>query len=211
MSYLRRVPELADMARRVVKAEVAIVKLYEEGSVVLFDGPAGSVEDLDAMNKTSLLWKANTSTLTAADSIGEEDPGYASNLPPDKEETSISLTPVHLAPCVEKAVRSIMSRPPAKGKHQHSLTTRPPGPTKEEIATYMKCTDAYGRAMGKGGGVGDRGCAGRAEERIGCGVWGRGGGSAPNSLAVHDQEKLHMYNDNVVKSRISSPVTAIQN
>ncbi|KZP33722.1 hypothetical protein FIBSPDRAFT_1035736 [Athelia psychrophila] len=237
MSYLRRVPELADMARRVVKAEVkrrareerhraqtqsstsskagtaskptasagpsssknkqpehalgpkmkrlfqvAIIKLYEEGSVVLFDGPARSIEDLDTMNETSRLWKANTSTSTAADSTvfssvssitlpilasQDEDLGYVSDPPANQEEAYISLTPARLAPCVEEAIRNIMSRPPAKGNHPHSLTTHPPGPTKEEIATYLGRADARWARVGEWV-VGDALDVLRREDRVWC-------------------------------------------
>lgn len=48
-----------------------------------------------------------------------------------------------------------MSRPAANGKHQHSLTTNPPGPTKEEIATYLERVDARWAKVGEWAVVGD--------------------------------------------------------
>ncbi|KZP15773.1 hypothetical protein FIBSPDRAFT_958603 [Athelia psychrophila] len=100
------------------------------------------------MNETSWLWKANASTSTAADSTvsfsassvtlpilasqEEEDPGYVSDPPPNKEEAYISLTPVHLVPYAGEAIRASCL-------------------TKEEIATYLKRADArWARVEGWG-------------------------------------------------------------
>ncbi|KAF7980580.1 hypothetical protein HWV62_37759 [Athelia sp. TMB] len=210
MSYLRRVPELADMARRVVKAEakrrargererlraqtqvstsdkagilsssssktksippeqlgakmkrlfqVAIIKLYEEGSVVLFDGPARSIRDLDIANETSRLWKANSSTASADSTVfsvsslslapsQEEDLGDISDPPAHKEEAYISLTPAHLAPHVEEAIRAIMGRP-NQPVSKHRLAGPPPGPTKDEITRHLKRADARWAQVGE--------------------------------------------------------------
>lgn len=48
-----------------------------------------------------------------------------------------------------------MSRPAANGKHQHSLTTNLPGPTKEETATYLERVDARWAKVGEWTVVGD--------------------------------------------------------
>lgn len=225
MSYLRRVPELADMARRVVKAEakrrareerhrtqaqgkegkaattttsssssrgkqqqpehalgptmkrlfqVAIIKLYEEGSVVLFDGPARPLPDVDTISETSRLWKANSSTASADSTVFssvssisvsfDEDPGEISDPPPScaQEEAYISLTPAHLAPYVENAIRSIMARAP-----KSKTATPPPGPTKEEITAFLKRADGRWERVGEWV-VGDALDVLRNEDRIWC-------------------------------------------
>jgi hypothetical protein len=167
LSHLRRVPELALLAGRVVHAETkrraradreaqktkangaqsskskpvshaikpadaprlkikrlfswAVLKLYEEGSIVLWDGPVRPLPApvpvllplrTDLSTSTSGLWKtANSSLLSSANStmfsstsgssskflVPEED-GYLSDPPPhEEEEAYISLTPALLA------------------------------------------------------------------------------------------------------------------
>jgi hypothetical protein len=168
LSYLRRVPELSDMARRVVKAEAkrrlkedkkngkdvgrgkdefqdkqnigpkmkrlfgwAIVKLYEEGNIVLWEGP---VRALPATPEpTSRLWNAHstctaaaTTTTLGADSAiflsvsgtaTTAQAGYETEYdeitlsdPQPNEEAYIPLTASYLAQHVEKAIDTLISR-----------------------------------------------------------------------------------------------------
>jgi hypothetical protein len=222
LSYLRRVPELSDMARRVVKAESkrrareerklkvaqsqgqakgkseisatrststskassgrthepiapkmkrlfqwAIVKLYEEGSVILWDGPARPIQ-IDG-RETSGLWKANStigpdSTAFSSISFGtscfstevrEDDEGEISDPPTTGEEAYISLTPARLAPLVEQAIGTLMARSrtatlPTKGHNRNwPEPAPPPGPTKEEITTFLRRTDGRWARVGE--------------------------------------------------------------
>lgn len=199
LSYLRRVPELSDMAKRVVKAEAkrkareerknakeasakgkavaqsnksevakgkerigpkmkrlfewAIVKLYLEGSIILWEGPVRTFSPRSTLDiGTSGLWKANSSTNTSmgADStvfssVGgvtqaddDEDEGELSD-PRDDEEAYISLMPSYFAPHVEKAIKDFMVR-----AAEIERLKRPggvPGPTKEEITLFLRRMD----------------------------------------------------------------------
>ncbi|KIM91593.1 hypothetical protein PILCRDRAFT_810872 [Piloderma croceum F 1598] len=212
LSYLRRVPELSDMARRVVKAESkrrareerelkvaqsqgqakakvssgrnhepiapkmkrlfqwAIVKLYEEGSVILWDGPARPIQING--RETSGLWKVNStigadstavSSITSTSfgtsclsmDVREDDEGEISDPPATGEEAYISLTPARLAPLVEQAISTLMARSrtatlPTKGHNRNwPEPAPPPGPTKEEITTFLRRTDGRWARVGE--------------------------------------------------------------
>jgi hypothetical protein len=148
----------------------AIVKLYEEGSVILWDGSARPIQNEG--RETSRLWKVNStigadstvfSSVSSASfgilSVGAEDrdddEGEISDPPATGEEAYISLTPEHLAPHVEKAIRTLMarSRPAAlstKG-HNHSWPEPAPlpGPTKEEITSFLRRIDGRWARVGE--------------------------------------------------------------
>ena len=128
MSYLRRVPELAEMARRVVMAEVkrrakggegrsqgstmgpkvkrlfrwAVVQLLHEGSIVLWDGPMRD----EAHGEVSGLWKTRTSISTSADlgSLGED--GNLTD-PTADEEGYMPVTSSLLGGYVEQVMRDV--------------------------------------------------------------------------------------------------------
>lgn len=234
LSYLRRVPELAEMARRVVKAEAkrrareerklksvqsqhpplrgknpsptlrstlpskgssssrsvnepiapkmkrlfqwSIVKLYEEGSIVLWDGAVRPLSLHDQGRETSGLWKVNStmgadstmfssvsSTSFGSSRVGtgdghvDDDEGYISDPPADgDEEAYIPLTPEHLAPHVEKAISTLMARSrtttiPTPHSHLRSKMQAPaplPGPTKEEITIFLRRKDGRWARVG---------------------------------------------------------------
>ncbi|PSR70567.1 hypothetical protein PHLCEN_2v13538, partial [Hermanssonia centrifuga] len=196
LSHLRRVPELATLARRVVDAEskrrvreerkkqkeeeaakgststsssmhrssrtdksrnskeseprnakmkrlfrFAIRQLYEEGSIVLWDGPVRALPSppparlftASSVSMPSSLWKSSAST--AGDSTGlslmstntslitmqetEEDQSYWSD-PPANEESYIPLTPAYLCHVVEGAIASIVARRSQASRQGHS-------------------------------------------------------------------------------------------
>jgi len=201
LSYLRRVPELAAMARRVVQAEAkrreraerqrakeneqkeiprhkfeplsrerlapkmkrlfkwAIVKLYEEGSIVLWEGP---VRKTAICGRTSQLWKVNSSANTSArpDStvlsstspIGtEEDDDATLSDPQPHEEAYVPVTAAYLAGHVEKAIATLMARS-AKSDNSESLPSYafslPPGPTTEDIMKFMQRSDERWARLG---------------------------------------------------------------
>jgi len=193
LSHLRRVPELALLAGRVVHAEMkrraraeneaqqskvarssksvsratkstdvprlkikrlfswAVLKLYEEGSIVLWDGPVRPLPvsvPLQALcasdATTNNLWKTANSTMSSTGNntmfsstsisssrfIASEEDGYLSDPPPHEEEESyVSLTPALLAGPVREVMR-------AKGVHGKSAKKRA-----EEITGYLRRGD----------------------------------------------------------------------
>jgi hypothetical protein len=203
LSHLRRVPELALLAGRVVHAETkrraraeketqkskaeaskslksgfnapaqtktrlkikrifswAVLKLYEEGSIVLWDGPVCPLPvpilvPLQTDTNTDGLWKtansttsfstANSSLFSTANStmfsstsvssskfiVSEED-AYLSDPPPhEEEEAYVSLTPELLAGPVREAMRAKGVR--GKGKSAKMGA--------EEITAYLRRGD----------------------------------------------------------------------
>jgi hypothetical protein len=200
LSYLRRVPELCELAWRVVKAEArrreeanqaqgqgtstaskarqkppsrakegpapkikrlfvwAVLKLYEEGSIVLWDGPTRPVRDRNDAD-TSGLWRASTSTRSAvtslslsrarlADGEGWDDRGEISDPPPD-EESYVPLTPAYLARQVEASVRALTTPRVAKAQvlsRRHAL--RPRAPTKEDVLRHLRRSDGRWERVG---------------------------------------------------------------
>jgi hypothetical protein len=216
-SYLRRVPELAEMARRVVQAEAkrreraerkrtkeagtkrtdtptkmdketiapkmkrlfkfAIVKLYEEGSIILWDGPVRACLRQQP-NMTGLLWKTYSSSNTnlksnndvfslASDLDGDE--AELSDPQPD-EEAYVPLTPAYLAPYVEKAIDTLMLRSSKSRKAPYDMSS-PPGPTPEDITMFLRRSDSRWMFLGAWA-VADALELLKAEER----VWAVGGG-----------------------------------
>jgi hypothetical protein len=213
ISYLRRVPELADMASRVVKAEAkrrvqaehkrmkeeaargskveiakngsretiapkmkrlfswAIVKLYEEGSIVLWDGPVRVCQGsgCGGGGGTSGLWKLNSSHANTAadDSVfstvssvvsvrrggagGEDDDGALSD-PEPHEEAYVSLTPALLAVYVEKAIGTLMARSaeaPRRGLRSIRPPAPAPGPMKEDVLMFLRRADERWARVGE--------------------------------------------------------------
>ncbi|KAH9833316.1 uncharacterized protein C8Q71DRAFT_197668 [Rhodofomes roseus] len=136
--------------------QFAIRQLYEEGSIVLWDGPIRPLprEDADSTQLPGPLWKANSSTASAmtASSIGDEDdPGQLSD-PSPTEEAYISLTPEVLAGIVQRAIKECIEAAAARrSKHRHGGRPRadvdptapfappapPPGPTPAEITAWL--------------------------------------------------------------------------
>ncbi|OSC97799.1 hypothetical protein PYCCODRAFT_1447814 [Trametes coccinea BRFM310] len=175
LSHLRRVPELALLARRIVKAEArrrekeerkkakaassstapkpanttssldakteaaatkrlfrqAIRTLFQEGSIVLWDGPTRPLPQppLDPLAPPSsfsaALWKANTSTSTSSSASTAPSKSGASRSfpsydewdddeeplsePAPGEEAYIPLTPAYFSRVLERAITGIMA------------------------------------------------------------------------------------------------------
>jgi len=157
----------------------AIVKLYEEGSVVLWDGAVRPLPSHNEGREISGLWKVNsmagadstmfssmsgtTSRTTSRIENEVEDDGNISDPPTNgEEEAYISLTPAHLAPHVEKAISTLMARSRSTAVHAHNHTNKisdrthklpkpapPPGPTKEEITTFLRRVDGRWARVGE--------------------------------------------------------------
>lgn len=196
LSYLRRVPELQEMARKVTDAEdkmkrregrkaredaklkrgqssrkpqpkptnkacrhdrikklfrQAILKLCDDGGIVIWDGPKKAWRQ-DWSGDASRLWRMEaTADITAsswAETTGgvsvscDEEEDELSDPSPD-EESYVSLTPPHLGKYVEIAIRDIMLRPIIPGRSNGSQA--PKGPTKEEILVTLRADGRWRR------------------------------------------------------------------
>jgi hypothetical protein len=189
LSYLRRVPELQALARKVIDADEkrkrreerkakeaatpkgsqttrkaqkepekkysrhektkrlfrhAILRLCDEGSIVIWDGPKGDWQpggnrdtsrfwEMDSTIPPS--WVGNTQSVSCTQ-INEDD---ELSDPPSGEESYVSLTPVYLGKYVENAIKDIMATSLASECNPTSL---PKGPTKKEI---LVCLQGDGR------------------------------------------------------------------
>lgn len=216
LSFLLRVPELSNLARRVVQAELrrrekkrqsqaqaqarsgavsvdtsreqrrvalsssaegslpkvkrlfswAIRKLYQEGSIIIWDGSALSVSVLEPHmaldssmlfhssrldntgHPTSRLFSRHGSIQQPADDDSMEDLSD----PPSDEEAYASLSTAYLATQVELTMRSLTALQTTRRKGENENTYMGPaisrrrllplpGPTKEDITTHLKRGD----------------------------------------------------------------------
>ncbi|KZT03809.1 uncharacterized protein LAESUDRAFT_325810 [Laetiporus sulphureus 93-53] len=207
LSYLRRVPELALLARRVVDAEArrrareerkhathtqtytqdkhirklqgssaeskalkvkrlfrfAIRQLYDEGSIVLWDGPTRPLSSASISTQGfDHLWKVNSSSSRTAGSVihdtlvFDDDEEELSDPPPD-EEAYLPLTSTYLSGVVAHAITEIMARTAAKAsmskrpRRTDDLSTPlqppmpPPGPTPAEILAFLRRDTRWAR------------------------------------------------------------------
>ena len=129
----------------------AIVKLCDEGSIVLWDGPSrvwGTEQD-----SGSRLWHTNATLEVTDSSIGVSSTVGNSNMedveedheisePDPKEESYVSLTPALLGKYVEKAIEEIWTR---KEKVRECGHRGPKGPTLGEILTRLKADGRWRR------------------------------------------------------------------
>ena len=133
---------------------LAIIKLCDEGSIVLWDGPR-RVWDAEQDSNTSRLWHTNTTVNTTASSVGASTAGGCSYLedlqdhemsePDPREESYVSLTPAHLGKYVEKAIEEICSR---NEKARGSGRQGSKGPTLTEIRSRLGA-DGRWRSIGE--------------------------------------------------------------
>ena len=142
-----------DRERRKRLFRQAIIKLCDEGSIVLWDGPrrVWSIEQ----DSSCRLWHTNTTTDTIFSSTGvstvggtsyqEELEDHETSEPDPKEESYVSLTPALLGKYVEKTIEEIYSR---KEKVRGSGHRGPKGPTLTEILTRLK-VDGRWRRIGE--------------------------------------------------------------
>ena len=133
----------------------AIIKLCDEGAIVLWDGPRRMWDTEEENPSGPRLWHTNTTVDTAVSSIGVSATGgnpYLEN-PQDhemsefdpNEESYVSLTPAHLGKYVEKAIEEICSR---KEKARGSGHRGPKGPTLTEVLSRLKA-DGRWRSIGE--------------------------------------------------------------
>ena len=223
LSFLLRVPELSNLARRVVQAEMrhrektrqsqaqaqaqaqsgalsvatsreqrraalsssaegslpkvkrlfswAICKLYQDGSIIMWDGSALSVSVLEphmALD-SSLLYRSSRSDNTGYSGSrggpsrlfsrhgGIQQPADNDSMedlsdPPSDEEAYASLSTAYLATQVEQAIRSLTALQTTRRKGENESTYMGPavsrrrllplpGPTKEDITRHLKRGD----------------------------------------------------------------------
>jgi hypothetical protein len=227
LSFLLRVPELSNLARRVVQAEMrrrekarqseaqaqsgavsvdssreqrrvalssstststststegslpkvkrlfswAIRKLYQDGSIIIWDGPAISVSVLEphVALDSSMLYRSSRLDNTGHSSAGgpssrlfsrrggiqqpaDDDSMEDLSDPPSDEEAYASLSTAYLATQVEQAIRSLTALQTTRRKGANENTYMGPavsrrrllplpGPTKEDITTHLKRRD----------------------------------------------------------------------
>ena len=139
----------------------AIRQLYEEGSIVLWDGPVRplpirplpslSLSIAAGSRSTNKLWKSNVSSSTGQPSASafssvsqqgedDEDVGDLSD-PPKDEEAYVPLSQAYLCRIVEGAIKDIMSRPLTRRLNGWKSSGPPPGPTPEEITSHLRRRD----------------------------------------------------------------------
>lgn len=192
LSYLRRVPELQDMARKVIEADdktkrraerkareeaklkggqssrktqpksnasklsrhdrikrlfrQAILKLCDDGDIVIWDGPkrvwqqdwGGDASRLWRMDATADITASSWAETTGSVSCDQDEEDELSEPLPD-EESYVCLTPSHLGKYVEVAIRDILHRPKTLGREA------PKGPTKAEILALLRADGRWRR------------------------------------------------------------------
>ncbi|KAI0703740.1 hypothetical protein BC835DRAFT_901605 [Cytidiella melzeri] len=155
----------------------AIRQLYEEGSIVMWDGPIKplprplmpipqpsftpntSLPHVPASSTSNRLWKSSISTagdstvLTSISSISqsifETDIGELSD-PPPEEESYIPLTSPYLAKVIESAIKEIMSRPMHTASRSYKPKLPPPaGPTVLELVNHLHRRDERWARVGE--------------------------------------------------------------
>ena len=132
----------------------AIIKLCDEGSIVLWDGPR-RVWSSERDSNGSRLWHTNTTVDTTVSSLGFSNPGdnpyledsqdHEMSEPDPNEESYVSLTPAHLGKYVEKAIEEICSR---KEKVRGFGNRSSKGPKLTEILSRLKA-DGRWRSVGE--------------------------------------------------------------
>lgn len=133
----------------------AIRKLYQDGCIILWDGPVLSPLEPHTVLDSSMLYRS--SRLDDNDlSVSRRGTQLADNIedlsdPPSDEEAYASLSTAYLATQVEQAIRSLTAqRKRRKGEAENTFLGPAvsrrrllplPGPTKEDITTHLKRGD----------------------------------------------------------------------
>jgi hypothetical protein len=146
----------------------AIRQLYQDGSIILWDGPVRHYSDARcnsiASSSSIKLWKlksSNDDTMSSTtssvaksrrrhDVSACEDEGELSDPTPD-EEAYVPLTATLFAVEVEKAIETLMARPiPSTLRGPLKISRGPrPGPTREEILGFLKRSDERWSRVGE--------------------------------------------------------------
>jgi hypothetical protein len=138
----------------------AIRQLYQDGSIILWDGPVLSLLEPDAALDLSTLYRLrrldasgrSSSSVSSRLVFGhhkEELADYMEELsdPPSDEEAYASLSTAYLATRVELAIRSLAALQTRRSRETENAFLGPavkrrrllplPGPTKEDITTHL--------------------------------------------------------------------------
>jgi hypothetical protein len=138
----------------------AIRQLYQDGSIILWDGPVLSLLEPDAALDLSTLYRLrrldasgrSSSSVSSRLVFGhhkEELADYMEDLsdPPSDEEAYASLSTAYLATRVELAIRSLAALQTRRSRETENAFLGPavkrrrllplPGPTKEDITTHL--------------------------------------------------------------------------
>jgi len=147
----------------------AIRKLYQDGSIILWDGPALSVLEPRTALDSSMLYRSSqgnnntnerrSSAVSSRSRFAASRHGtqlaadYIEDLsdPPSDEEAYASLSTAYLATQVEQAIRSLTAQQTRRKGETENTFLGPavsrrrllplPGPTKEDITTHLKRRD----------------------------------------------------------------------
>ena len=135
----------------------AIHKLYQDGTIILWDGPVLSPPDPHAVLDSSMLYRSpllddscRSSATLRLDSLSADRIEDLSD-PPSDEEAYASLTTLYLATQVERAIRTLTALQtrqkgepenkflgPAIARRRHLPL---PGPTNNDITNHLKRED----------------------------------------------------------------------
>lgn len=140
----------------------AIRQLYQDGSIILWDGPVLSLPEPDTALDSSMLYRlSQLDTSDRSSSVSsrldlthhKQLADYMEELsdPPSDEEAYASLSTAYLATRVEMAIRSLTAIQTRRNKESENAFLGPalsrrrllplPGPTKEDITTHLKRGD----------------------------------------------------------------------
>ncbi|KAH9965767.1 hypothetical protein BC827DRAFT_765887 [Russula dissimulans] len=148
----------------------AIRKLYQDGSIILWDGPALAVLEPHTALDSSMLYRSgqrdNTNDRPSRPSAVSSQSRFAAlrrgtqpvadyiedlSDPPSDEEAYASLSAAYLATRVEQAIRSLTAQQTRRKGETENTFLGPavsrrrllplPGPTKEDITTHLKRRD----------------------------------------------------------------------
>ncbi|KAI9467180.1 hypothetical protein BJY52DRAFT_1348990 [Lactarius psammicola] len=135
----------------------AICKLYQDGSIILWDGPVLSPPEPHAVLHSGMLYRSTllddscrSSTTSGLDSLSADHIEDLSD-PPSDEEAYASLSTLYLATQVERVIRSLTALQtrqkgeaentflgPAVARRRHLPL---PGPTNDDITNHLKRED----------------------------------------------------------------------
>jgi hypothetical protein len=140
----------------------AIRKLYQDGSIILWDGPILSpLEPHAALDSTMLYRSSQLDDSDRSGSLssrsfsrrGKQLTEYMEDLsdPPSDEEAYASLSTAYLATQVDRTIRSLTAQQTRRKRKAENTFLGPavsrrrllplPGPTKEDIMTHLKRGD----------------------------------------------------------------------
>ncbi|KAH9060993.1 hypothetical protein EDB87DRAFT_1560925 [Lactarius vividus] len=135
----------------------AIRKLYQDGSIILWDGPILSPPGPHAVLDSSMLYRSTLLDDSCRSSttlrLGSQPADHTEDLsdPPSDEEAYASLSTPYLAMQVERAIRSFTALQTRQKREAENAFLGPavarrrhlplPGPTADDITTHLKRED----------------------------------------------------------------------